>query len=53
MTKTSGRELHTGREAELGVAREFGVRLAVVEEVLPGKVAFKGGDEVLGRDTVT
>lgn len=53
VTKTAGGELHTGREAELGVARELRVRLTVVKEVLPGKVAFKSGDEVLGRDTVT
>ena len=53
VTKTSGRELHTGREAKLRMSWEFRVGLAVVKEVLPRKMALERGDKVLGRNTVT
>ena len=52
MTKTSRRELYARRETELRVSWEFGVGLAVVEEVLEGEVALERGDEVLRRDAV-
>ena len=53
MTKTSGRELHTRREAKLRVSRELRVGLAVVKEVLPREMSLERGDKVLGRNTVT
>ena len=52
MAKAAGGELHTGCEAELGVAGKLGVGSAVLEKVLEGKVSLQRRDEVLGRDTV-
>ena len=53
MAKAARGELDAGGEPELRVARELRVRLAIVEEVLPGDVALQRGDEVLSRDTVS
>ena len=53
VSEAAGRELHTGREAELGVAGELRVRGAVVEEVLERNMPFNCRDQILGRDTVT
>ena len=52
MAKAAGGELHTGCEAELGVAGKLGVGSTVLEKVLEGKVSLQRRDEVLGRDTV-
>lgn len=53
VSKAAGGELHTGREAELGVARELRVRLPVVEQVLVGDGALHCGKEILGSHAVS
>lgn len=52
VAETPRREANTWSETQLGVAGKLGLRLAVVKQLLHGKVTVQGGDEVLGCDTV-
>lgn len=52
VTETTGAELDTRREAQLGVARQLGVGVTVVQEMLRVDLAVHCGEKVLGCDTV-
>ena len=53
VTQTARRELDSWGQAKLGVARELGVSLAVVEQLLEWDEALQCGYQILGSDTVT
>lgn len=53
MTQATRGEFDAGGKAQLGMAGQLGVCLAVLKEMLDWKIAIEDGEEVLGGYSVS